>query len=423
MYNVFTRHVSGLSLTTFIIDGLIHTRFPGEAGSDDDDDVITSATRRRRRKTGSDTASAATEATKPQAENPSDALENGRKPSEIISLPGIVPTSARAPSRNSTSEGESSEMNQQSRPSVQIKLLDKPGTLIPNSVKRKRLEPDMADEAVKEAKQTVSATGLSSTQSHHSSKHRCLEPNTSTEAAITKAVQTVGAIQPLPTQLHQSPKHGYLRSSTPPKSESATEATESANAAEPSSTQPLQSPKHRHVKSDTSTEAASEAKHTINRAGSSSAQSHPTPEPPEIPNPNAQFSSTHATPKPSIPEMSMSTKKQNNTTLWISIPSSTDAVPMTLRSCMTMSSLFHSVFKICGLAEGLQQQQQQHDKVLGLRTTLEWTHDVGGIKKYLMLKRDFEDSFDVFLRIINALPCWEQEGGCCSVAIEVVMLA
>ena len=416
MYNVFTRHVSGLSLTTFIINELIHTRFSGEAESDDDDDVITSATRRRRRKTGSDTASAATEATKAQAENPSNALENGRKPSKIIS----IPTSARAPSKDPTSEGESSEMNQQSRPSVHIKLLDKPGTLIPNSVKRKRLEPNMADEAIKEATQTVSATGLSSTQSHHSSKHRCVEPNTSTEAAITKAVQTVGAIQPLPTQLHQSPKHRCLRSSTPPNS--ATEATESSNAAEPSSTQSLQSPKHRFIKSDTSTEAASEAKHTINRAGSSSAQSHPAPEPSKILNPNAQFSSTHATPKPSIPEMSMSSKKQNNTTLWISIPSSTDAVPMTLRSCMTMSSLFHSVFKICGLAEGLQQQQQQ-DKVLGLRTTLEWTHNVGGIKKYLMLKRDFEDSFDVFLRIIDALPCWEQEGGCCSVAIEVVMMA
>ena len=417
MYIVFTRHVSGLSLTTFISNGLIHTRFPGEAGSDDDDDVITSATRRRRRKTGSDTVSAATEATKAQTENPSNAMGNGRKPSKIISLPGIVPTSARAPSRNSTSEGESSEMNQQSRPSVQIKLLDKPGILIPNSVKRKRLEPGMADEAVKEATQTVSATGLSSIQSQHSSKHRCLEPNTSTEAAITKAVQTVGAIQPLPTQLHQSPKHRCLRSSTPPKS--ATEATESANAAEPPSTQSIQSPKHRYIKSDISTEAASEAKHT-NRAGSSSAQSHPFPEPSKIPNPNAQFSSTHATPKPSIPEMSMSTKKQNNTTLWISIPSSIDAVPMTLRSCRTMSSLFHSVFKICGLAEGLQQQQ---DKVLGLRTTLEWTHNLGGVKKYLMLKRDFEDSFDVFLRIIDALPCWEQEGGCCSVAIEVVMMA
>lgn len=420
MYNVFTRHVSGLSLAAFMINGLIHIRFHGEAESDDDDDVITSATRRRRRKTGSDTASAAIETSKAQTVTPPNALENGRKPSKIISLPGIVPTSARAPPRNATSEEGSSEMKQQSRPSVQIKLLDKPGTLIPNSVKRKYLEPDMTDEAVKEATETVSATGHSSAQAHRSSKHRCLEPNTSTEAAITKAAKTVDAVEPSLTHLHQSPKHKCLRSGSPPKS--ATEATQTVTAAEPSSTQSLQSPKHRYIKSDTSTKAASEATHTLNRAGSSSAQSHPSPEPSKILNLNTQSSSTQETPTSSIPGTSMSTKKQNNTTLWISIPSSTDAVPMTLRSCMTMSSLFHSVFKICGLAEG-QQQRQQQEKVSGLRTTLQWTHNVGGVKKYLMLKRDFEDSFDVFLRIIDALPCWEQEGGCCSVAIEVVMMA
>lgn len=346
MYNVSTRHVSGLSLARFMINGLIHIRFHGEAESDDDDDVITSATHRQRRETGSGTASTAIETSKAQTVTPANALENGRKPSKPISLPGIVPTSARAPPRNTTSEEGSSEMKQQSRPSVQIKPQDKPGTLIPNGFKRKRLEPHMTDEAVKEATETVSATGHSSAQAHHSSKHRCLEPNTSTEAAITKAAKTVDAVEFSLTHLNQSPKHECLRSGTLPKS--ATEATQTVTAAKPLSTQSLQSPKHRYIKSNTSTEAAS-----------SSAQSHPSPEPSKILNLNAQSSSTHKTPISSIPGTSMSTKKQNNTTLWISIPSSTDAVPMTLRSCMTMSSLFHSVSKICGLAEGQQQQQQQ----------------------------------------------------------------
>lgn len=410
MYNVSTRHVSGLSLATFMINELIHIRFHGEAESDDEDDVVTSATRRQRRNTGSDTASAAIETSKAQSVTPPNASENGRKPSKVISLPGIVPTSARAPPRNATSEEGSSDMKQQSRPNVQIKLLDKPSTLIPNGFKRKRLEPHMTDEAVKEATETISATGHSSAQAHRSSKHRCLEPNISAEAAITKAAKTVDAVESSSTHLHRSPKHKCLRSGTPPKS--ATEATQTVTAAKPSSTQSLQSPEHRYIKSNTSTEAAS-----------SSAQSHPSPEPSTILNLNAQSSSTHETPMSSIPGTSMSAKKQNNTTLWISIPSSTDAVPMKLRSCMTTSSLFHSVFKICGLAEGEhQQQRQQQEKVSGLRTTLEWTQSVGGVKKYLMLKRDFEDSFDVFLRIIDALPCWEQEGGCCSVAIEVVMM-
>ena len=120
-------------------------------------------------------------------------------------------------------------------------------------------------------------------------------------------------------------------------------------------------------------------------------------------------------PVPCRPKMSIDANKQDQTTLWISLPSSTDAVPLMLRSCMTMTSLFDSVFKIWGLAE-----QQQQDKILGLRTTLGWTQS-DGVRKRLMLKREFEDSFETFLRIIDASLCWEQEGGCCSVDIEAVM--
>lgn len=82
---------------------------------------------------------------------------------------------------------------------------------------------------------------------------------------------------------------------------------------------------------------------------------------------------------------------------------------------MTMTSLFGSVFKTWGLAE-----QQQQDTVLGLRTTLGWTQN-DGVKRCLMLKPDFEDSFEIFLQIIDGSPCWEQEDGCCSVAIEAVL--
>ena len=113
--------------------------------------------------------------------------------------------------------------------------------------------------------------------------------------------------------------------------------------------------------------------------------------------------------------MSINADKQSKTTLWISIPSSADAVPVKLRSCMTMTALFDSVFKICGLAEPEQQR-----RVLGLRTSLCWT-DNAAPKKYLMLNRDFEDSFVTFLEMIDSSRCWEELGGCCPVGIEPVM--
>ena len=81
---------------------------------------------------------------------------------------------------------------------------------------------------------------------------------------------------------------------------------------------------------------------------------------------------------------------------------------------MTMTALFDSVFKICGLAEPEQQR-----KVLGLRTSLIRTENTG-VKQNMMLKREFEDCFEAFLECINMALCWEKDG-CCSVGIEPVM--
>lgn len=111
--------------------------------------------------------------------------------------------------------------------------------------------------------------------------------------------------------------------------------------------------------------------------------------------------------------MAIDAIKQKNTALWISIPSSSDAVPLKLRSCMTISSLFDSALTICGLAD-------QQAKVSGLRTRFGWKQNVD-LNKFLMLKREFPDSFEIFLEIINNLPCWGNEDGHCVVTVEVVL--
>ena len=81
---------------------------------------------------------------------------------------------------------------------------------------------------------------------------------------------------------------------------------------------------------------------------------------------------------------------------------------------MTMKSLFDTVFKACAL-----NNQEQQDKVLGLRTTLYWTENAG-FKKYLMVKREFEDDFATFLQMIDTSQCWEKDGYC-YVGIDLVM--
>ena len=80
--------------------------------------------------------------------------------------------------------------------------------------------------------------------------------------------------------------------------------------------------------------------------------------------------------------------------------------------CFRIRSLFDSVLTICGLPE----QQAQS----GLRTSFTGMRS-GSDEKYLMVKREFEDSFETFLEIIDLLPCWEMEDGRCIVFIDVVM--
>ena len=77
-----------------------------------------------------------------------------------------------------------------------------------------------------------------------------------------------------------------------------------------------------------------------------------------------------------------------------------------------MPSLFNCVLAIGGLA-------QQETKVLGLRTTFVWQENMG--EKSIMLKRDVEDSFKIFLEFIDASPCWKEDPKRCNVVVEVVM--
>ena len=235
-------------------------------------------------------------------------------------------------------------------------------TLKLNSPKRRRVEPDMTAEAMKRVEGTLKITEPSSTQSNQPPKNRRPESDNPPKAA-NEATQTIGEVRAPSMQLHPSPKQTDLVSEI---------ATEAATSNQPHSISILSMSADFIGQSTTSLESS-------------------------VPSPS---------------NVTIDAKKQSKTILWIFIPSSTDVVPLRLRSCMTMRSLFDSVFKIWGLAE-----QQQQDTVLGLRTSLR--NNV--IEKNLMLMREFEDTFEAFIQIIDGLRCWEQEDGCCSVTIEAVL--
>ena len=146
---------------------------------------------------------------------------------------------------------------------------------------------------------------------------------------------------------------------------------------------------------------------------SPSVRSSPRPSPSTSSRDPSRFSTpTSLNPQPTDSSSPLAPHKQSRTTLFIAIPLSTDTVPIKLRSCMTLSSFFTSVLAISA--------QPARDVVSGIRATFDWKRD-RDVGRAILLKRDFPDTFEVFLEIIDGAPCWGVEGGRCGVAVEVVL--
>lgn len=144
---------------------------------------------------------------------------------------------------------------------------------------------------------------------------------------------------------------------------------------------------------------------------STSSQTHSRPSTP----------TTSSTPHSTIPPPSSSSPtpltpdRQSRTTLFIAIPLSSDTVPLKLRSCMTLSSFFASVLAISAIPGAGQ------DVVSGIRATFDWKQE-RDVDRAILLKREFPDTFEVFLEIVDGAPCWGTAGGRCGVGVEVVLL-
>ena len=353
IFILFTAHVSALSPSDSRNCRLISFRFDRELEYriDGIDNVITPATHRHHEKPASHTSPRSGETALTHTEESQNVLEGSCRRTNTSEDPGVVSTTACAPWSDITCGKERSGIQQQSRQKAQIMTRDKSGILRIKVSKYMRSEINTAAEAAGEVGWTAGVLPARS----HSPKRRRLEYSIQPGGAL-EARQADCVVQTSSNQSHPSLIKG-------------------------------------RVVSDISTEAANEVRQNLTTLSTSSAHSEPITD---------------------TPKMIISAKKQSETTLWISVPSSADAVPVKLCSYMTMTALFDAVFKFCGLTE-----QQWQDSVLGLRTSLVWTEKTG-VAKNLMLKRELEDSFEVFLEFIDTSPGWETQG-CCSVCIELVM--
>lgn len=98
---------------------------------------------------------------------------------------------------------------------------------------------------------------------------------------------------------------------------------------------------------------------------------------------------------------SLTIYKQERTTLHVLLPGSTsDIVPVKLRSAMTMATLFSTVATAAGVRDD---ERMAVAVVLG--------GEDGGQERNIIVKRNMMDTFEFFLEVVDEAKCWEEEGG------------
>lgn len=101
--------------------------------------------------------------------------------------------------------------------------------------------------------------------------------------------------------------------------------------------------------------------------------------------------------------------KQERTVLYVMLPGSTsDMVPVKLRSAMTMSAMFSSVSVAAGVLD------EEH-MAIAVRLGGEY----GGQARSLIVKKNLMDTFEVFLEMVDGASCWGEEEGSLTLQLEL----
>ncbi|KAL9612611.1 MAG: hypothetical protein Q9167_002817 [Letrouitia subvulpina] len=106
----------------------------------------------------------------------------------------------------------------------------------------------------------------------------------------------------------------------------------------------------------------------------------------------------------------LSQYKQNHTKLRIYIGNNSNTfVPVKLRSCNTIDIFFATVARACDL---------EPDNLKAVRVDFDWIQE-NEKKGVMAIRKDIEDSFEIFLESVNDASCWGDESGDCAVGVVI----
>lgn len=110
----------------------------------------------------------------------------------------------------------------------------------------------------------------------------------------------------------------------------------------------------------------------------------------------------------------LSPYKQSHTTLRIAlVPYPLQSVVQRLRSCMTMATFFNTVIGVSGYKGDM-------DRIFGVTATFDCKSD-DDADKSMVIREEWQDSFDIFLETVDGAESWTKEGGKCGVAIRLLL--
>ena len=117
---------------------------------------------------------------------------------------------------------------------------------------------------------------------------------------------------------------------------------------------------------------------------------------------------------PPLETQTLSPYKQAHTTLRIALfPYPQQSAVQRIRSCMTIATFFSTVIGVSGY-------KGDRDRIFGITATFDCKPD-DDPERNMVIRGEWQDSFDIFLETIDGAESWTEDGGKCSLSVGLLL--
>ena len=117
---------------------------------------------------------------------------------------------------------------------------------------------------------------------------------------------------------------------------------------------------------------------------------------------------------PPLETQTLSPYKQAHTTLRIALfPYPQQSAVQRIRSCMTIATFFSTVIGVSGY-------KGDRDRIFGITATFDCKPD-DDPERSMVIREEWQDSFDIFLETVDGAESWTEDGGKCSLSVGLLL--